>query len=248
MASYYTKGELIHDTTIKIQHSSTTTGSQGKAVLTSSSSSPIQAIYHFSLQLPFKSFTNPSLTSPFFLVFVSALSMASRNLFNARANYNYPTPGSGNNPITGHDDVFELDEADVWDSNVAPLLESKKTIPSSRCSKRDPRKFDHMAKDGTPVTCASLPVNIPDWSKIYNDHQKKEDIEGSVHPVDDDTDYDNDGDDDDDDQDGRVPPHEYLARRRGASFSVHEGIGRTLKGRDLRQVRNAIWKRVGFED
>ncbi|KAL9362224.1 hypothetical protein Peur_045009 [Populus x canadensis] len=172
--------------------------------------------------------------------------MASRNLFNARANYNYPTPGSGNNPITGHDDVFELDEADVWDSNVAPLLESKKTIPSSRCSKRAPRKFDHTAKDGTPVTCASLPVNIPDWSKIYNDHQKKEDIEGSVHPVDDDTDYDNDGDDDD--QDGRVPPHEYLARRRGASFSVHEGIGRTLKGRDLRQVRNAIWKRVGFED
>ncbi|KAJ6922944.1 hypothetical protein NC652_016563 [Populus alba x Populus x berolinensis] len=162
--------------------------------------------------------------------------MASRNLLNARANYNCPTPGSGNNPIAGHDDVFELDEADVWDSNVAPLLESKKTIPSSRCSRRAPRKIDHMAKDGTPVTCASLPVNIPDWSKIYSDHQKKEDIEGGVHPVDDDTDYDNDGDDDDDDQDSRVPPHEYLARRRGASFSVHEGIGRTLKGRDLRQV------------
>ncbi|KAF2312106.1 hypothetical protein GH714_028067 [Hevea brasiliensis] len=44
-----------------------------------------------------------------------------------------------------------------------------------------------------------------------------------------------------------VPPHEYLIRRR-ASFSVHEGKGRTLKGRDLRQVRNAIWEKVGFED
>ncbi|KAJ6913687.1 hypothetical protein NC651_016046 [Populus alba x Populus x berolinensis] len=88
--------------------------------------------------------------------------MASRNLFNARPDYNYPTPGSGNNPITGHDDVFELDEADVWDSNVTPLLESKKTIPSSRCSRRAPRKIDHMAKDGTPVTCASLPVTWTD--------------------------------------------------------------------------------------
>ncbi|KAJ6331217.1 hypothetical protein OIU76_009737 [Salix suchowensis] len=76
-----------------------------------------------------------------------------------------------------HGDVFEFDEADVWNSNVVPSLESKKTIPSSRCSKKAPRKIDRMAKDGTPVTCASLPVNIPDWSKIYSDHQKKENTE-----------------------------------------------------------------------
>ncbi|KAJ6746670.1 hypothetical protein OIU74_029191, partial [Salix koriyanagi] len=90
---------------------------------------------------------------------------------------------------------------------VFPSLESKKTIPSSRCSKKAPRKIDRKAKDGTPVTCASLPVNIPDWSKIYSDHQKKENTEGSVYPVDDDTDCDDDEDDHDDDQDGRVPPH-----------------------------------------
>ncbi|CAK7343058.1 unnamed protein product [Dovyalis caffra] len=172
--------------------------------------------------------------------------MASKNFFNARANYIYPTLGSANNPMTGHDDVFEFDEATVWNCNVVSSLESKKTKPSSRSSKKAPRKIDHMGKERTPVTCASLPVNIPDWSKIYSDHQKKENIEaGSVYQLDHD---DTDCDDDDDDQDGRVPPHEYLARRRGASFSVHEGIGRTLKGRDLRQVRNAIWKRVGFED
>ncbi|KAJ1395948.1 Senescence regulator S40 [Sesbania bispinosa] len=54
---------------------------------------------------------------------------------------------------------------------------------------------------------------------------------------------------DDGDEGGvTIPPHEYLARTRGASHSVHEGIGRTLKGRDLRRVRNAIWKKVGFED
>lgn len=96
-----------------------------------------------------------------------------------------------------------------------------------------------------PVTAASLPVNIPDWSKIlkdeYREHSKRESDEDGGG-----------GDDDDEDKEeeyyGLVPPHEYLAMRRGASFSVHEGIGRTLKGRDLRRVRNAIWKKVGFED
>jgi hypothetical protein len=29
---------------------------------------------------------------------------------------------------------------------------------------------------------------------------------------------------------------------------VLEGVGRTLKGRDLRQVRNAIWRQTGFLD
>ncbi|MCI46311.1 hypothetical protein A2U01_0067551, partial [Trifolium medium] len=40
-------------------------------------------------------------------------------------------------------------------------------------------------------------------------------------------------DEDEDEDDGWLPPHEFLARMRVASFSVHEGIGRTLKGRDL---------------
>ncbi|KAK8650309.1 hypothetical protein V6N13_139954 [Hibiscus sabdariffa] len=34
--------------------------------------------------------------------------------------------------------------------------------------------------------------------------------------------------------------HGYLPRRRGALFSVHEGIKRTLKGRDLHRVRNVV--------
>ncbi|GKD91693.1 putative senescence regulator S40 [Tanacetum coccineum] len=54
-------------------------------------------------------------------------------------------------------------------------------------------------------------------------------------------------DDDDDNEDDWLPPHEYLARVRSASFSVHEGVGRTLKGRDLSRLRNAIWKQTGFE-
>jgi len=60
-------------------------------------------------------------------------------------------------------------------------------------------------------------------------------------------------DEDDDGGDDRMlPPHELVSRGSGVSpkttFSVLEGVGRTLKGRDLRQVRNAIWRKTGFLD
>ncbi|XP_022144701.1 uncharacterized protein LOC111014325 [Momordica charantia] len=49
-----------------------------------------------------------------------------------------------------------------------------------------------------------------------------------------------------------LPPHEIVARGSGVSpkttFSVLEGVGRTLKGRDLRRVRNAVWHKTGFLD
>ncbi|KAI4348943.1 hypothetical protein L6164_009603 [Bauhinia variegata] len=59
-------------------------------------------------------------------------------------------------------------------------------------------------------------------------------------------------DDNVEDDDEMLPPHEIVARGSGVSpkttFSVLEGVGRTLKGRDLRQVRNAIWRKTGFLD
>ncbi|XP_052136859.1 uncharacterized protein LOC127755240 [Oryza glaberrima] len=45
-----------------------------------------------------------------------------------------------------------------------------------------------------------------------------------------------------------VPPHEIVARRAAAHSSVLEGSGRTLKGRDLHRVRNAVLRRTGFLD
>ncbi|KAG8050609.1 hypothetical protein GUJ93_ZPchr0009g1666 [Zizania palustris] len=50
------------------------------------------------------------------------------------------------------------------------------------------------------------------------------------------------------DGDAMVPPHEIVARRAEAHNSVLEGAGRTLKGRDLRRVRNAVLRRTGFLD
>ncbi|CAN6327506.1 unnamed protein product [Urochloa humidicola] len=47
-----------------------------------------------------------------------------------------------------------------------------------------------------------------------------------------------------------VPPHVLLARRRlgrrTAAYSMCAGKGRTLKGRDLRDVRNFVLKMTGF--
>ncbi|KAA8518552.1 hypothetical protein F0562_016026 [Nyssa sinensis] len=56
---------------------------------------------------------------------------------------------------------------------------------------------------------------------------------------------------DDGEEDEMLPPHEIVARGSARSpkttFSVLEGVGRTLKGRDLRQVRNAVWRRTDVE-
>lgn len=62
------------------------------------------------------------------------------------------------------------------------------------------------------------------------------------------------GIEDDDDEEEEVGemlrPHELVARSYAQApmlaCSVLEGVGRTLKGRDLRQVRNSVWRRTGF--
>ncbi|KAJ4893655.1 hypothetical protein Rs2_20449 [Raphanus sativus] len=60
-------------------------------------------------------------------------------------------------------------------------------------------------------------------------------------------------DEDEEEEEGEMlPPHEIVARSLAQSSylscSVLEGAGRTLKGRDLRQVRNAVFRRTGFID
>ncbi|KAL4298296.1 hypothetical protein GQ457_12G017740 [Hibiscus cannabinus] len=89
-----------------------------------------------------------------------------------------------------------------------------------------PRGHHHMA--------TSAPVNVPDWSKIYRVN--------SVEWVHDSDDGLNDSDSE------MVPPHEYLARgKKSGGTSVFEGVGRTLKGRDLSRVRDAVWSQTGFD-
>ncbi|RDX69712.1 hypothetical protein CR513_51137, partial [Mucuna pruriens] len=74
----------------------------------------------------------------------------------------------------------------------------------------------------------SAPVNVPDWSKILR--------VDSVESL------------NDEDESEMVPPHEYLARsQKMVANSVFEGVGRTLKGRDLSRVRDAVWSQTGFD-
>lgn len=51
--------------------------------------------------------------------------------------------------------------------------------------------------------------------------------------------------------DDQVPPHVQVSRKRNTgklAFPLCSGQGRTLKGRDLRDVRNAVWRMTGFLD
>ncbi|KAI3456460.1 hypothetical protein Pfo_013123 [Paulownia fortunei] len=108
---------------------------------------------------------------------------------------------------------------------------------------------------------SSAPVNIPDWSKILKKKPKKNLWDDACDAHNDDggggswkfhhvkvDDF--ESDDADGDGDDMLPPHEYLARRIAstqiASFSMCEGVGRTLKGRDLSNLRNAILTKTGF--
>ncbi|KAK4798598.1 hypothetical protein SAY86_030924 [Trapa natans] len=84
----------------------------------------------------------------------------------------------------------------------------------------------------------SAPVNIPDWSKIYGSGS------GQFRKVEEE-------EEDEEYEDGNiVPPHEWIARKLArtqiSSSSMCEGVGRTLKGRDLSKVRNAILTKTGF--
>ncbi|MBA0807894.1 hypothetical protein Gohar_023671 [Gossypium harknessii] len=103
------------------------------------------------------------------------------------------------------------------------------------------RGHDGVAAAASPRghhMATSAPVNVPDWGKIYRVNSVE-----WIHDSDDGL---------DDAESEMVPPHEYLAReyarsKKSGGASVFEGVGRTLKGRDMRRVRDAVWSRTGFD-
>ncbi|CAA0813054.1 Protein of unknown function- DUF584 [Striga hermonthica] len=142
-------------------------------------------------------------------------------------------------------DPLELHESDVvWSFAVSPdgrrrfnparsglssLLSDQSHRPV--CRKTSPVAIPKELRQGDGHAPAkfrqSVPVNIPAWPKNWK---------GS-------------GEVDEDDGFGEagemVPPHVIVARSH-ATFSVFEGAGRTLKGRDLRRVRNTVLQKTGM--
>ncbi|KAJ9563289.1 hypothetical protein OSB04_008449 [Centaurea solstitialis] len=101
-----------------------------------------------------------------------------------------------------------------------------------RCPKVGKRKSDKKKQKKK----GSVPMSIPEefsgssWIRQYLQAHSKED-------------------DDDDEKGGEmVPPHVIVDRRIAgkAAFSLCSGNGRTLKGRDLSEVRDSILRMTGF--
>nr|GLL41872.1 uncharacterized protein LOC109152898 [Ipomoea trifida] len=136
---------------------------------------------------------------------------------------------------------FEFDESeDCWVSSTTATNEEvsvseTRVLPNlCRQVKTAVMNGGSSAVEQVTVTTAmavavksSVPMKIPDWRRILGVAYQRARWDSY----------------EDEDEYVGLPPHLYLARTREASLS-----GRSLKGRDLWRLRDAIWKRVGFED
>ncbi|KAK6132877.1 hypothetical protein DH2020_033357 [Rehmannia glutinosa] len=145
----------------------------------------------------------------------------------------------------------EFQEEDIW----GVFQERKKDIPDSRAinsfeepsfiskpgptgTRMIPKSNKSRVSQDSKIVHHSAPVNVPDWSKIYGKNANNKNAYSWL---------DDDGEENGDDENGIIiPPHELIARKQMFSFSVCEGAGRTLKGRDLSRVRNAVLTKTGF--
>ncbi|KAH0699912.1 hypothetical protein KY284_014127 [Solanum tuberosum] len=133
----------------------------------------------------------------------------------------------------------DFEEEDVW-GYVNERDSSRVNIPRGKSNKCMLHK-------------SSSPVEIPEWSKNSNKQKSRRvriEDGSSFSSVAYSGNVEEEEEEEDDYGDGIVPPHEYIARRVArnqiASFSMMEGVGRTLKGRDLSKLRNAILTKTGF--
>lgn len=161
----------------------------------------------------------------------------------------------------------EFQEADIWEvfqDAEAPEISVDQDLSSTlkRLTITPTRTIPKPNKTskGPKISQQSAPVNIPDWSKIYGSSSKNTIRDShSWLSVDSDVDHANhqswethkdDCEEEEEDGNDLIPPHEWIARKVSKSgifsFSVCEGAGRTLKGRDLSRVRNAVLTKTGF--
>ncbi|KAJ7559078.1 hypothetical protein O6H91_04G069100 [Diphasiastrum complanatum] len=104
----------------------------------------------------------------------------------------------------------------------------------------------HHSDTGRQIMQQSAPVNIANWSKIAGAGSENKRMNHKL------PDLGAEDEEEDEEEEERLPPHELVAREYAKSHfttsSVFEGVGRTLKGRDLSRVRNAVLRQTGFLD
>jgi len=146
-------------------------------------------------------------------------------------------------PAPAGDDLPDLAEADVWysaaDSGSPCPVASRPLEAEGRTARRGVQGgLSRAFGDGLGrQAAASAPVEVPAWPSRFAVPDPEPALLFEMEM------------DDDDGKAGAggwVPPHVYLARRQ-ARASVVDGAGRTLKGRDMSRVRDAVWSRTGFD-
>ncbi|KAL3522605.1 hypothetical protein ACH5RR_015439 [Cinchona calisaya] len=126
----------------------------------------------------------------------------------------------------------EFQESEVIFQENNGIEDAQHNFPGESRKHSQPKRKKLRTKK---ITSSSVPVNIP--GNISGN--------GSWFQS-----MDSDSFDDDDRDDGEMePPHVIVGRRiagKMMAFSVCTGNGRTLKGRDLSEVRNSILRMTGF--
>ncbi|KAF7131885.1 hypothetical protein RHSIM_Rhsim09G0208300 [Rhododendron simsii] len=118
-------------------------------------------------------------------------------------------------------------------NDLLPLVRRKPALNPSLSAASAARTIPPVPAATSPAASKfpqSAPVNVPIWPKKvgvtnlgrFDEVVDEEELEEEM-----------------------VPPHEIVARSHMMTFSVFEGVGRTLKGRDLRRVRNAVFQKTG---
>lgn len=143
------------------------------------------------------------------------------------------------------------------EENPLPFLQRKTSInsASSISTTTSPSSSARMIPSIPKPRPLDYPLSIP---RGYHGYHQSAPVNVPVPPPKPkkdwaDLDFDSAGGEEDGEEDEMLPPHEIVARASArdspmTTFSVLEGAGRTLKGRDLRRVRNAVWRKTGFLD
>ncbi|XP_024631723.1 nuclear transcription factor Y subunit gamma isoform X2 [Medicago truncatula] len=146
---------------------------------------------------------------------------------------NEESPDSGDNSNLLNDALIPVSLSASSSSNSSPSSSSKPMLIVQRPSERTP-SWSSPASD---KFYHSAPMNVPMMSSAMANRARRYEEE-DAHALNEEEEF-----------RSTMPPHEYLSRQVDFSpmhsCSLFEGVGRTLKGRDMRQVRNAVLSQTG---